>query len=140
MITKSLVAHGRSTGMLYPESFSNKMQSYQSSLGFFITDDTYEGKHGYSLRLNGIEKNINDNARKRAIVFHAADYVSRDFIEKYGRIGRSFGCPALPLEQNRKIIDLIKNNTCVFMYFPTPDYIKKSDLAIPDHLSQIIHQ
>jgi hypothetical protein len=140
LITKSLVAHGKSTGMLYPESFSNNLQSYQSSLGFFITENTYEGKHGYSLRINGIEKNINDNALKRAIVFHSADYVSKNFINQYGRIGRSFGCPALPVEQNRKIIDLIKNNTCVFIYFPAREYISKTNLAIPDHFSQIILQ
>jgi hypothetical protein len=140
LLTKSLVAHGKSTGELYPESFSNILQSYQSCLGFFITENTYEGKHGYSLRINGIEKNINDNARKRDIVFHGADYVSKDFIDRYGRIGRSFGCPALPVEQNRKIIDLIKNNTCVFIYFPAREYISKSNLAIPDHFSQIIQQ
>jgi hypothetical protein len=140
LLTKSLVAHGKSTGMLYPESFSNKIQSYQSCLGFFITENTYEGKNGYSLRINGIEKNINDNALKRSIVFHGADYVSKDFIDKYGRIGRSYGCPALPVEQNKKIIDLIKNNSCVFIYFPNIDYISKSSLVIPDHFSQIIDQ
>jgi hypothetical protein len=140
LVKKSLVAHGKGTGELYPVSFSNILQSYQSCLGFFITENTYEGKHGYSLRINGIEKNINDNALKRSIVFHGADYVSQDYIARYGRIGRSFGCPALPVEDNRKIIDLIKNNTCVFIYFPASEYITKSDLAIPDQFLQINRQ
>jgi hypothetical protein len=138
LLKESLVAHGMSTGDLCPESFSNKVQSHKSSLGFFITEDTYEGKHGYSLRLNGIEKNINDNALERAIVIHGASYVSENFIQKYGRIGRSFGCPALPLEQNKQIIDLIKNNSCLFIYFPASDYLNKSKLVIPDNYSQII--
>lgn len=140
LLKESLVAHGKSTGDLYPESFSNKIQSHQSSLGFFITENTYEGKHGYSLRLNGIEKNINDNAKERSIVIHGADYVSESYIQKYGRIGRSFGCPALPVEQNKQIIDLIKNNTCLFIYFPANDYLKKSQLVIPDNYSQITVQ
>ena len=140
LLKESLVAHGKSTGDLCPENFSNRMQSHQSSLGFFITEDTYEGKHGYSLRLNGIEKNINDNAMERAIVIHGASYVSDYYIKKYGRIGRSFGCPALPIDQNRQIIDLIKDNTCLFIYFPASDYLSKSTFAIPDNYSQIIGQ
>jgi hypothetical protein len=138
VLKESLVAHGKSTGDLCPESFSNRVQSHQSSLGFYITENTYEGKHGYSLRLNGIEENINNNAKERAIVIHGANYVSRSYIKKYGRIGRSFSCPALPIEQNKQIIDLIKNNSCLFIYFPTSDYLKKSKLVIPDNYSQII--
>jgi hypothetical protein len=137
LIKESLVAHGKSTGDLYPVNFSNKMQSHQSSLGFYITEDTYEGKHGYSLRLKGIEKNINDKAKERSIVIHGADYVSDSYIQKYGRIGRSFGCPALPVDQNKQIIDLIKNNTCLFIYFPANDYLKQSKLVIPENYSQI---
>lgn len=132
ILEKSLVAHGQSTGSLIPESFSNVCQSHKSSLGFYITENTYLGKHGYSLRIEGLEKGINDNAKKRAIVFHGAQYVSRKYISKYGRIGRSFGCPALPLEKNREIIDLIKHRTCVFIYHPSSNYLKASRFIIPD--------
>jgi hypothetical protein len=137
VLKESLVAHGKSTGELCSENFSNNIQSHQSSLGFFITEDTYKGKHGYSLRLKGVEKNINDNAEDRSIVIHGADYVSKSYIEKYGRIGRSFGCPALPVDQNEQIIDLIKNNSCLFIYYPTIEYLNKSKLVIPDNYSQI---
>ena len=126
ILYKSLVAHGTETGALYARYFSNRLQSHQSSLGFFITGNTYYGKHGYSLRLSGIEKGINDNARKRAIVFHAASYVSTTFIEKHGRLGRSFGCPALPVNMNEPIIDIIKNKSCVFIFYPDETYLAQS--------------
>ncbi len=132
ILEKSLVAHGQSTGSVLPESFSNVCQSHKSSLGFYITENTYLGKHGYSLRIEGIEKGINDNAKKRAIVFHGAQYVSWKYISEYGRIGRSFGCPALPLEKNREIIDLIKDRSCVFIYHPSSNYLKESRFIIPD--------
>jgi len=132
IVEKSLVAHGKYTGLVIPESFSNKIQSHKSSLGFFITDNTYFGKHGYSLRINGIEKGINDNAKKRAIVFHGAKYVSQEYIDAFGRIGRSYGCPALPVEKNNRIIDLIKEKSCVFIYHPTNLYYNSSELIIPD--------
>lgn len=128
IVKKSLVAHGTETGALFAKHFSNKPQSHQSSLGFFITGNTYIGKHGYSLRMSGIEKGINDNARERAIVFHAAKYVSEEFIEKHGRLGRSFGCPALPQNENQLIIDLIKGESCVFIYFPDEKYLTNSDV------------
>jgi len=137
VLKESLVAHGKSTGDLCPEYFSNKLQSHQSSLGFFVTEETYLGKHGLSLRLNGLEKDINDNARERAIVIHGAEYVSKNYITKYGRIGRSLGCPALPLDQNKQIIDLIKNNTCLFIYFPASDYFNHSKLVNSGQFSQI---
>jgi hypothetical protein len=133
---RSLVANGRSTGELSPESFSNNPQSHQSCLGFFITSEAYYGKHGYSLKLRGIEKGINDNAEKRAIVFHGADYVSHNYLNEYGRLGRSFGCPALPYEDNQKIIDLIKNRSCVFIYYPASNYLNKSTLLVSDNFSQ----
>lgn len=132
VLGKSLVAHGQATGSVFAESFSNLSQSHKSSLGFYLTENTYFGKHGYSLRIEGIERGINDNAKKRAIVFHGAKYVSRKYIREYGRIGRSFGCPALPLEKNREIIDLIKNRSCVFIYHPTSTYLKESKFIIPD--------
>jgi hypothetical protein len=127
LLKKTLVAHGTETGALYAQFFSNKPQSHQSSLGFFITGDTYFGKHGYSLRMSGIEKGINDNARERAIVFHGAKYVSTTFIEKYGRLGRSFGCPALPQTENQSIIDMIKEESCVFIFYPDNAYLSRSE-------------
>jgi hypothetical protein len=126
----SLVAHGQATGEVIPERFSNDPHSHQSCLGFFITDEVYLGKNGYSLKLKGIEKNINDNAEKRSIVFHGANYVSYNYLNEFGRLGRSFGCPALPPEKNRTIIDLIKNKSCVFIYYPANDYLTKSKLII----------
>lgn len=111
----SLVAHGKNSGELNAESFSNENESYKSSLGFFVTSETYQGSHGLSLKLDGLEKNKNDNARSRAIVIHGADYVSHDFIREHNRLGRSFGCPALPLELTKSIISTIKNKSCLFI-------------------------
>lgn len=128
VIKNSLVAHGMNSGVNVAESFSNNRHSNKSSLGLFLTAETYEGKHGYSLRLDGMNEGINDNARKRAIVIHGADYVSESFIEKNGRIGRSFGCPALSLDEVTEIIDLIKNGSCLFIYHPSVIPISKEDL------------
>ncbi len=127
IIYESLVAHGKNSGWDIPESFSNVVNSKQSSLGFFLTAETYFGKHGLSLKLDGLEKNINDNARKRHIVIHSADYVSDIFIDKAGRLGRSFGCPTLPAENYNKIIDLIKNKSLIFIYSNQKSYIEKSE-------------
>lgn len=112
----SLVAHGKNSGELNAESFSNESESFKSSLGFFITNETYQGAHGLSLKLDGLEKNKNDNARSRAIVIHGADYVSEGFIREHNRLGRSFGCPALPLELTKSIISTIKNKSCLFIH------------------------
>ena len=121
-----LVAHGRNTGFNYATKFSNKKNSKASSLGFYLTSSTYKGKHGYSLKLKGLEKNINHNAKDRAIVIHGADYVSHSFIKKYGRLGRSWGCPALPVELSKKIINKIKKGACLFIYGNDKKYFKKS--------------
>lgn len=118
LIKKTLVAHGVNSGEDIAESFSNKVNSNQSSLGLYITQDTYMGKHGYSLRLQGLNKGLNDNAYKRAVVIHGANYVSESFIERNGRLGRSFGCPALPPEETQEVIDLIKDGTCLYIYHP----------------------
>ncbi|MEZ5002053.1 MAG: murein L,D-transpeptidase catalytic domain family protein [Chitinophagales bacterium] len=128
LIDKSLVAHGRNTGNLNAERFSNIPQSYQSSLGFYTTAETYNGKHGFSLRLDGVEKNFNDNARERAIVIHGADYVSNAFIKTHGRLGRSFGCPSLPVEKSENIINTIKQKSCLFIYNPDEQYLASSKL------------
>ncbi len=119
ILFQSLVAHGRNSGIEYATSFSNKPESHQSSLGFYTTGETYIGKHGYSLRLDGLEKGINNNARKRAIVIHGADYVSETFIENNGRLGRSFGCPSVPEELSKELIDTIKNKSCLYIYYPS---------------------
>jgi len=116
VLFESLVAHGKNSGMDYATSFSNELQSLKSSPGFYSTAETYQGKHGYSLRLDGLEKGINDHARKRAIVVHAANYVSENFIHNTGRLGRSWGCPALPTKLNKAIIDCIKNGTCLYIH------------------------
>ncbi len=122
LIQKSLVAHGKNTGENDALYFSNEPGSHQSSLGFFVTGNTYYGRNGYSLVLNGLDTTYNEHAKSRAIVIHGADYVSNIYIEKNGRLGRSFGCPALPLESCHKIIDLIKNGSVVFCYYPDTKY------------------
>jgi hypothetical protein len=116
VLYQSLVAHGRNTGEEYATSFSNKANSNKSSLGFYATGETYDGKHGKSLRLDGLEKGINDNARPRGVVIHSADYVSPSFIKNHKRLGRSQGCPALPEELSLEIIDIIKDKSCLFIY------------------------
>lgn len=128
LVRNTYVAHGMQSGAETAESFSNRVLSYKTSLGLYITAETYEGKHGYSLRLDGMSKELNDNARKRAIVIHGANYVSKDFIERNGRLGRSFGCPALPMNESSEIIDLIKNGTCLYIYHPS--IIPISQLAL----------
>lgn len=116
LMFQTYVAHGRNSGLIKPTKFSNRIGSNQSSLGFYRTADTYKGKHGYSLILDGLEKGINDNARKRAIVIHGAKYVSEEFIEKNNRLGRSWGCPAISDELSKEIIDLIKDGSCLYIY------------------------
>ncbi len=118
----SHVAHGRNSGGNFATSFSNKNGSYQSSLGFYRTAETYNGGNGYSLRLDGLEKGINDLARPRAVVIHGADYCNENFIKSTGRLGRSFGCPALPQELNKPIINTIKDGSLIFIYADKPEY------------------
>lgn len=121
-----LVAHGRNSGNEFATSFSNVSGSYMSSLGFFKTAETYEGKHGLSLRMDGLEKGINHLARDRAIVIHQADYVSLDFAEEHGRIGRSLGCPALPLDAYAEVIDTIKEGCLLYIYGGDDTYAMQS--------------
>ncbi len=122
------VSHGRNTGDLYASKFSNTHQSLQSSLGFYKTAETYYGKHGYSLRLDGVEKSFNTNARDRAVVMHGADYVSSDYVRREGRLGRSWGCPAVPREEAKPIINHVKGGNCLFVYKNTNGYLQKSKL------------
>lgn len=128
IIHKSIVAHGRNSGGEFAKDFSNKVGSYKSSIGFYRTAETYSGKHGLSLRLDGLEFS-NDNARERAIVIHAADYVSTSFIQKNGRLGRSLGCPSLPKENYTQVVQKIKNGSLLFIYYPHTNYLKNSKLA-----------
>ncbi|MCW1147253.1 murein L,D-transpeptidase catalytic domain family protein [Flavobacterium lacisediminis] len=129
VILKSLVAHGRNSGSEYATDFSNANESFKSSLGFYVTGEVYNGKHGLSLRLDGMEYGINDNARNRAVVVHGADYVSKSFIKNTGRLGRSQGCPAVPYELHKELIETIKGKSCIFIYHPSRTYVAKSKLV-----------
>lgn len=129
VILKSLVSHGKNSGSEYATDFSNENESYKSSLGFYVTGETYTGKHGFSLRLDGMEYGINHNARSRAVVVHGADYVSKSFIKNTGRLGRSQGCPAVPYEIHKELIETIKGKSCIFIYHPSRTYVVKSKLV-----------
>jgi hypothetical protein len=114
----TLVSHGKNSGEEFANVFSNVVGSEKSSLGFYATAETYTGKNGYSLKIDGLSGNLNNKARERAVVIHSAEYVSYDFINQNGKLGRSQGCPALPKELTKEIIDLIKNKSCLFIYHP----------------------
>jgi hypothetical protein len=129
VVIRTLVAHGKNSGTLFANMFSNKNASHQSSLGFYITGNPYKGKHGNALELNGVEKGINDQAKNRAIVIHGADYVSTNFIKQQGYIGRSQGCPAVPNNKVATIIEAIQGASCMFIYAPDKDYLQKSSLS-----------
>ena len=116
LLISSLVTHGRGTGDLYATNFSNKNNSYSTSSGFYLTGNIYNGKHGESLVLYGLEKGKNDNAKKRTIVMHSAYYANKAFAEKYGRLGRSKGCLALPTDLNSKIINLISDGVVLYVH------------------------
>ena len=116
LLISSLVTHGRGTGDLYATKFSNKNNSYSTSSGFYLTGNIYNGKHGESLVLYGLEKGKNDNAQKRTIVIHSAYYANKNFAEKYGRLGRSKGCLALPTDLNTKIIHLISGGVVLYVH------------------------
>ncbi|MFN8291955.1 MAG: murein L,D-transpeptidase catalytic domain family protein [Chitinophagaceae bacterium] len=124
LLFNTLVSHGRNSGREYATSFSNQASSYMSSPGFYITRETYEGKNGYSLKLEGIEKGINDNAYERGIVVHGAGYVNESLAHAQGYIGRSQGCPAVPVEMSQSVINRIRNGSCLFIYHPS--YVHQS--------------
>ncbi len=130
------VAHGRNTGENKATKFSNIRHSNQSSLGFLITGETYFGSKGFSLRLDGMEKSFNSQVRNRAVVIHAADYVSESWIKRYGRLGRSQGCPALPPSLSKEVINTIKNGTAIFTYYPDEDYLTASRYLKLENLLQ----
>lgn len=126
ILLHTVVAHGRNSGQLLAEHFSNRPESFQSSLGFFKTAETYQGKHGYSLRLDGLEKGINDQARNRAIVIHGAAYASEQVAATGSRLGRSLGCPAVPEALAANLIRLIKEGSLLFIYGKDPSYFQQS--------------
>jgi len=126
VLFNTLVAHGKGTGEEFATSFSNTEDSHQSSMGFYVTEQTYNGDNGYSMRLFGMDKGYNDAALERCIVMHGAKYVSEDFIKSEKRLGRSWGCPAVPSNLAKPIIDTIKNRTCLFIYFPDQNYLASS--------------
>lgn len=116
LLRQTYVAHGRNTGDEFARTFSNESGSYCSSPGFYLTGEPYSGRHGLSLKLNGLQPGINDQALHRAIVIHGADYVSADFIKANGRLGRSLGCPAVPQNEAPEIIQTLQNGTCLYIH------------------------
>ncbi len=142
LLLNTWVAHGKGSGDDIANQFSNNDESHQSSLGFYVTDDVYNGKHGRSLRLDGLDEGFNSNARARAIVLHAADYVSQSAIEQMGRLGRSFGCPAVSPEVVGQVINTIKGKTVLFINGNDPNYSSKyldenivANFTLPDSIS-----
>lgn len=139
VLMNELVAHGRNSGDEFAKWFSNSFQSKQSSLGFYVTAETYNGKHRFSLKLRGLESGFNTNAFARGIVIHGANYVDESFIDKGQRIGRSFGCPAVSQKVNTELVNTIKEGTCLFIHYPDKRYLSRSkilnnDLYIPMEL------
>ncbi|MFN8346695.1 MAG: murein L,D-transpeptidase catalytic domain family protein [Spirosomataceae bacterium] len=128
LLYNTYVAHGRNSGEEYARQFSNRNSSYQSSLGFYRALTTYQGKHGLSLKLQGLEPNINHHALERAIVMHGAEYVSEEFIRRTGRLGRSQGCPAISVADTKKLISMLCNGAGLFLYYPDAHYLKQSKL------------
>ncbi len=130
------VAHGVASGERYAERFSDTPKSHQSSLGFYLAAEPYDGKHGLSLRLDGLEPGFNGNARDRDIVLHGADYATPGFLARNGRLGRSQGCPSVPPALSGPIIDAIQGNSCLFVFAPDSRYLERSPLLGGRFLAQ----
>jgi hypothetical protein len=128
VLVNTYVAHGRNSGQEFARSFSNSPSSHKSSLGFYITQGTYYGGNGLSLKIRGMERGFNDRAGGRNIVVHGSQYVGPDFLEMNRFCGRSYGCPAVPADESETIIDLIKDGSCLFIYHPTKKYITRSKI------------
>ncbi|MGB0524456.1 MAG: murein L,D-transpeptidase catalytic domain family protein [Flammeovirgaceae bacterium] len=137
LLYQSLVAHGKNTGWDMATDFGNKHRSLKSSLGFLVTAETYFGKFGYALRLDGKERYFNDNARSRGIVMHGANYVNPDFVKQKSRLGRSYGCPALPYGMHEKVINAIKGGSLFYIHKSNENYEKKSKLLDKSKAEQI---
>lgn len=127
LLWNTFVSHGKNTGMDMAKNFSNRINSEQSSLGFFVTTATYTGKHGLSLRLSGQEEGFNNNAEARGIVVHGAAYVNKSRVNS-GYMGRSQGCPALPENEYAEVINIIKDGSVMFIYHPNEEYLQSSEL------------
>lgn len=130
LLYNTYVAHGTNSGMSTPNHFSNKMSSRETSLGTYVTKDTYIGSKGLSLNLQGLERGFNDNAYNRRVVIHGAWYVEPDFIKKTGRAGRSWGCPSIAQTLAKPVINTIKNGSVVFAYYPDKYYLSHSGYAM----------
>jgi hypothetical protein len=126
LLFRELVAHGRNTGENLARKFSNRPESLESSLGLFRTLGTYVGHNGYSLRMDGLEPGTNDHALDRALVIHGAAYVSSANASRNGRIGRSWGCPAVRKAVAKPLIDTLKGGQYVFSYYPDPRWLSRS--------------
>lgn len=126
LLLRDFVAHGRASGEHIAARFSNRMGSHQTSLGLFRTAESYRGKHGYSLRMDGLEPGLNDLARERAIVIHGAGYVNPLWVRKHGRIGRSLGCPAVRPEVARMVVDQLKGGQFLFAWHPDKRWLQAS--------------
>jgi hypothetical protein len=129
LLYQALVAHGKKSGYMNATKFSNKIGSYKSCLGFFKTGNSYFGKRGYSLQLEGLEKGINDNARLRGIIIHGANYVDERIVNGYGVIGRSWGCPAVSKKLSKEIINLVKGGSLLYIYADDELYKENSVIA-----------
>lgn len=128
VLFNTVVAHGKNTGSEFATKFSNKVNSLQSSLGFYVTGETYYGKNGYSMFIDGMEKEFNSKARERYVVVHGASYANPSFVSKLGRLGRSYGCPALPTAINNEIIDVIKDRSVIYIHSADKTYLKNSEM------------
>lgn len=128
ILVNTYVAHGRRSGGEYAKTFSNKWSSHKSSLGFYVTDRTYTGKHGLALKIHGLEKGFNDKADRRNIVIHGSKYVGDNYIQSNKFNGRSFGCPAIPNADVNEVIEDMKGGTCFFIYHPTKKYLAGSKI------------
>jgi hypothetical protein len=128
LLFNTYVSHGMNSGVDYATSFSNKANSFKSSLGFFVTSKTYFGRNGLSLKVKGLEKGYNDLAAKRHIVLHGSDYITPQYLKDNGEMGRSLGCAAMPNVMSPKIIKTIKNGSCLFIYHPTAKYLTHSNV------------
>ena len=128
VLINTYVAHGRNSGTEFANSFSNNPSSHKTSLGFYVTGETYYGDNGLSLKIRGLERGFNDKANGRNSVVHGSEYVGPDFLRMNGCSGRSFGCPAVPSDEAQQVIDAIKEGSCLFIYHPTKKYISRSKI------------
>ncbi len=128
LLLNTYVAHGRNSGGEFAKKFSNKPESLQSSLGFYKTKKTYYGEHGLALTISGLENGFNDKAERRKIVVHGSNYIGDNYLRYSKYMGRSFGCPAIPKKYSKKLINTIKNGSCLFIYHPNKNYLAGSKI------------